>query len=226
MTINFFRNANNWYKPAEEIINCLIGLKIEALQKGLTWLHDNAKISLPKVAPDTFSLGAINSLSSDSPGDSFLADPEGASSDMVTDALYKLSGKWQDALTTEVWISGGVVLIWVLVLVIALVRTGSLWWGTDNVRGDGGGRGTNFSGGQPPLPANVPPPSYSLSRHTSFPLADERGASPHLPDLVHNRSSQSLHLGTASSRRITPELTVAGGWIDEKRRSITDIDNI
>ena len=213
-------------KPAEDIVNCLIGLKIETLQKGLTWLQDNANISFPKVAPDTFSLGAVNSLSSDSPGDSFLADPESASSDMVTDALYKLSAKWQDMLTTEVWISGSVVLVWVLVLVIALVRTGSLWWGTDKVRGDGGGRGTNFCGGQPLPPANVPPPSYSLSRHTSFTVADERGASLHLPDLVYSRSSESLHLGRVNSRRVTPEHTVAGGWIDEKRRgSITDIDD-
>ena len=213
-------------KPAEEIINCLIGLKIEALQKGLTWLHDNAKISFPKIAPDTFSVGAINSLSSDSPGDSFLADPESASSDMVTDALYKLSMEWQDTLTTEAWISGGVVLVWVLVLVIALVRTGSLWWGTDKVRGDGGGRGTNFSGGLPLPPANVPPPSYSPSSHTSFIVADERSASPHTPEPVYNRSPESSHPGRDNSRRITPEFTMAGGWIDEKRRgSITDIDH-
>lgn len=213
-------------KPAEEVINCLIGLKIDALQKGLTWLHDNAKITFPKVASDTFSLGAMNSLVSDNPGDSFLADPESASSDMVTDALYKLSAKWQDMLTTEVWISGGVVLVWVLVLVIALVRTGSLWWGTDKVRGDGGGRGTNFCGGHPLPPTNAPPPSYSPSRHTSFTVAGERGASLHPPELVYNRSLETFHLGSVNSGRVTPELAVAGGWIDEKRRgSITDIED-
>lgn len=124
----------------------MIGLKIESLQKGLTWLHDHAKITFPPIPDDTFSLGALNSLDDSGTGkDSFLADPESTSSDMITATLIRLADKWKDSITTEALISGCVVLVWVFVVLIALARTASLWWKADNVRGDGGGRGTNFS---------------------------------------------------------------------------------
>lgn len=210
-------------KPAEEIINCLIGLKIEALQKGLTWVHEHAHISFPDVPADTFSLGALNSLDDSNSGDSFLADPESASSDMITDTLFKLSQKWQDGLTTEAMISGGVVLIWVAVLLIAIIRTGCLWWGTDRVRGDGGGHGTNFSGGQPPA---VAPPSYDPSRHAS-PAMDEENDDygVNFPTQTYSRSPETFRLGRVNSRRITPAPVPAGGWVDEKRRGSITEDN-
>jgi len=219
-------------KPAVEIIKCLIGLKIEALQKGLAWVHENAQISFPQIPADTFSLGALSSLNDDK-SDSFLADPESASSDMITDTLFKMSKKWQEGLSTEAAISGGVVLIWVLVLLIALVRTGSLWWGLDKVRGDGGGQGTNFSGGQLPVAApavGALPPSYISSRQAnpgpeSDPENDDHGMN--YPSQTYNRHSgpETFRLGRVSSRRITPPPIAPGGWIDEKKRGHITDDN-
>ena len=200
---------------AEGIIDCLIGLKIESLQKGLTWLHDNAKISFPSIAQDTFSLGALNSLDSGNGGDSFLADPEGASSDMITETLFKLSQRWHDTITTEASISGGVVLVWVLVLVIALVRTGTLWWGKNNVRGDGGGRGTNFISG----PAFVTPPPQSQAARE----VDAYDIHPPVP--AYSANTETIHLGSVNSRRDVPE-PIPGEWVDEKRRgSISSVSN-
>src|SRR6202044_36747 len=62
------------YDPIKEVLNCLIGLKIAAVQKGLTWVSDNAQVNFPHLPNDTFSLGAIASIANDSktPGDSFL----------------------------------------------------------------------------------------------------------------------------------------------------------
>lgn len=217
-------------KPAEEIINCLIGLKIEALQKGLTWVNEHAHISFPEIPADTFSVGALGSLNNDK-SDSFLADSDTASSDMITDTLFKMSQKWQEGLSTEAAISGGIVLIWVLVLLIALIRTGSLWWGVDNVRGDGGRQGTNFSGGQPPLAApamGAPPPSYASSRQASpgsDPENDDYGMN--YPSQTYNRHSgpETFRLERISSRRITPPPIAPGGWIDEKNRGQVTDDN-
>jgi len=214
-------------KPAEEIMNCLIGLKIEALQKGLTWIQDHAHISFPEVPADTFSVGALSSLGGDK-SDSFLADPETASSDMITATLFKVSKKWQEGLSTEAAISGGVVLIWVLVLLIALIRTGSLWWGLDNVRGDGGGQGTNFSGGQPATGVGAPPPSYvpglqAESGSGSDPESDDYGMN--YPSQTHKRHSgpETFRLGRVHSRGATAPPIAPGGWIDEKKRGyITD----
>lgn len=35
--------------PAREFIRCLIGTKVDAIEKALTFLHDNLKIDLPRV---------------------------------------------------------------------------------------------------------------------------------------------------------------------------------
>ncbi|KAF8454549.1 hypothetical protein BGX38DRAFT_1249385 [Terfezia claveryi] len=214
--INQYVGGTMLEKPAVEIINCLVGLKIEALQEGLTWVHENAHISFPQIPADIFSIGALGSLNDDK-SDSFLADPENASSDMITDTLFKMSKKWQEGLSTEAAISGGVVLIWVFVILIAVIRTGSLWWGLDNVRGDG-------------APAGVPPPRYVTSRQAnSRPEAglenDDHGMD--YPSQTYNRHSgpETFRLGRVSSRRITPPPVAPGGWIDEKKRGHITDDN-
>ncbi|KAF8420072.1 hypothetical protein EV426DRAFT_634188 [Tirmania nivea] len=183
-------------KPAVEIINCLVGLKIEALEKGQAWVHENARISFPKIPADTFSVGALLSLNDDK-SDSFLADPEAASSDMITDTLFKMSKRWQEGLSTEAAISGGVLLIWVLVLLIALIRTGSLWWGLDN-------------------------PS---SGSESDPESDDYGM--YYPSRTYKRHNgpETFRLGRISSRRITPPPIATGGWIDEKKQGHITVDN-
>ncbi|KAI5791650.1 hypothetical protein DFH27DRAFT_461740, partial [Peziza echinospora] len=138
--INKYLGGTPLEKPIEDVINCLIGLKIESLQKGLTWLKDHAKITFPPIPDDTFSLGALNSLDDNGTGkDSFLADPESTSSDMITATLISLADKWKDSISTEALISACLVLLYVFVVLIAVVRTAALWWKTDNVRGDGGG---------------------------------------------------------------------------------------
>lgn len=37
------------YKPLAVVVDCLIGNKIEKLEKGLTWVHEHAHVSLPRI---------------------------------------------------------------------------------------------------------------------------------------------------------------------------------
>ncbi|KAF8476123.1 hypothetical protein BDZ91DRAFT_788763 [Kalaharituber pfeilii] len=210
--INKFLGGTPLEKPVEDVIDCLIGLKIESLQKGLTWIHENAKISFPEIPQDTFSLGALNSLDGNNgAGDSFLADPEGASSDMVTETLFKLSAKWQDSLTTEAIISGSVCLIWVLVLVIALIRTGFLWFGRDKVRGDGGGRGniSTFGAG---LPTGSLGATYGGS--LKFGSTSRHGSAPPVPEY-------DAYGVDAPSKTFSPSRSLTPTWVNEKAHDST-----
>ncbi|KAF2639165.1 hypothetical protein P280DRAFT_403142 [Massarina eburnea CBS 473.64] len=71
----------------QEVLKCLVGLKIASVQKGLTWVHDNAHVNFPGVSNDTLSLGALAKSSDSSSAQELLADPNGKAKDEVTEAI-------------------------------------------------------------------------------------------------------------------------------------------
>ncbi|RPB01009.1 hypothetical protein L873DRAFT_1827376 [Choiromyces venosus 120613-1] len=127
--------------PIKDVLNCLIGIKVKGIQKGLTWAHENAHINLPLLPNDTFSLGAADSITPEANGAaSFLSDTSSHASDMITDVVFKLTDKWEKMLTQEAIISACIVAIWLIVLIIAIVRTVALFYTSDKHRGEVGGR--------------------------------------------------------------------------------------
>jgi len=127
-------------EPIKDVINCLIGLKVAGIQKGLTWAHDHAKITFPLLKNDTFSVGASDSILPESDNaESFLADPGSHATDKISNSLARLTDKWKDSLVTEAIINACIVGIWVLCIFIALGRVGIKWFSTGKTRGEGGG---------------------------------------------------------------------------------------
>lgn len=127
-------------EPIKDVINCLIGLKVAGLQKGLIWAHDHAKITFPLLKNDTFSVGASDSILPESDNaESFLADPGSHATDKISNSLARLTDKWKESLITEAIINGCVIGIWVLCIFIALGRVGLNWFSTGKTRGEGGG---------------------------------------------------------------------------------------
>lgn len=127
------------YDPILEVLNCLVLMKIAGIEKGLTWVHDNAHVDFPTLPNDTFSLGAVASLASSSnPGDSFLASPGDAASDKISSAVTRFINTVAGAIRTEAIISTVILLVWVLVVLIGVIRALALWAGRDKVRGEGG----------------------------------------------------------------------------------------
>ncbi|KAK7208696.1 hypothetical protein V2G26_015874 [Clonostachys chloroleuca] len=108
--------------PIKTVIHCVIGLKIESLQKGLTWVHDNSKITLPLFANDTFSLGAKESLNGDSDLNSFLASPSSVTTDEVSGAVQKVTDWMHRNIVQEALISLGILLAYIIVVLIGVTR--------------------------------------------------------------------------------------------------------
>ncbi|KAJ9306891.1 hypothetical protein DTO217A2_3672 [Paecilomyces variotii] len=129
------------YDPIKEVFNCLIGLKIEGIQKGLDWVSDHAHVDFPLMPNDTFSLGAAASIASDNsdPGDSFLANPGDQTSNKISEAVVRVVDKLADDIKTETIISSIILLIWVLILLIGIIRALTLWWTRERTRGEGAG---------------------------------------------------------------------------------------
>ena len=131
--------------PVQQIFNCLIGLKVASVEKGLTWIKDHAHIDFPLFPNDTFSSGAAKALADTDPsngsnanGDSFLADPDSQASDKITAAVVALTDKLTNGIRTEALISTAVLMVWVTVVLIGLSRVLILFCRREKVRGEGG----------------------------------------------------------------------------------------
>ncbi|KAA8648722.1 pheromone-regulated protein PRM1 [Aspergillus tanneri] len=115
--------------PLQEVFRCLIGLKVESVQKGLTWVHDHAHINFPNLPNDT---------------EHFLADPGDSTSNKVTEVVIRVVQKVEDGIRTETIIASCILLVWVLNALFGLIRALTLFWNRDRTRGNGGG-------GAPPI---------------------------------------------------------------------------
>jgi hypothetical protein len=107
--------------PIEDVLNCLIGLKIASFQKGLTWVQENAHVQFPGVKNDTFSLGALAKVSDSSSAAELLANPNGKAKDEITEAVDHVINKLLSGIRTEALISTVIIAIWLLVAIGGLL---------------------------------------------------------------------------------------------------------
>jgi hypothetical protein len=143
-----------FYEPIEGIFECLIGLKIMGVQKGLTWVSDHAHIDFPLLPNDTFSKGAAASINDTSdPSDSFLADAGDETSNKITEVVVSVINKLEEALRQETIIATVILLLWVFIALIGVSRALILCWGRDRNRGEGGGHAMD------PVPRSGPGPA-------------------------------------------------------------------
>lgn len=113
------------YDPVTEIFNCLIGLKIASVEKGLTWVSDHAHVDFPLLPNNTFSLGAAASITNGSDASSFLASPSSGTKDALSGIVDSLAEHVANSIRTEALISSGVVAVWVIIALIGIIR--ALW---------------------------------------------------------------------------------------------------
>jgi hypothetical protein len=126
------------YDPINGAIKCLLGLKVDSVEKGLTWVHDHAHVTFPEFRNDTFSLGAVASLTNSSAGDSFLSSPGSVASDDITNALVKVTNAMEDAIRQETFIAAFLVGIWFVIVLMGLTRALIGMIGRDKTHAEGG----------------------------------------------------------------------------------------
>ncbi|KAI0518527.1 hypothetical protein F5B22DRAFT_69138 [Xylaria bambusicola] len=107
---------------AKEVVRCLLGLKIESVQKGLTWVHDHAHVDFPLFPNNIFSVGASDSIHGDSDLTTFLASPSSVTTDEITGAVEHVTNWLRNQIIQQALISAGLLLIYVLVVVLAVMR--------------------------------------------------------------------------------------------------------
>ena len=173
------------YEPITGLFECLIGLKVASVEKGLTWVSDNAHVSFPLFDNNTFSLGAAASMansSSQNSSDSFLASPGDDATNKISNAVVKVTSNIADAIRTEAIISTCILLVWVIIVLIGIGRALYLAFHHEKDRGVGG---PSYAGDIPldianpryttrgPAPAYEPPANNAVGSTRAFPSFQE-----------------------------------------------------
>ncbi|OBT69580.1 hypothetical protein VE03_00863 [Pseudogymnoascus sp. 23342-1-I1] len=127
------------YEPIQGTINCLLLLKIEGIEKGLTWVHDNAHVAFPPFDKDVFSLGAAASLSGEPDSESFLASPGSSTSDDITAAVQHVVDFMYKTIREEAIIATVLFGVYLLIVLIGLGRFVAGVMSRDKTRAEGGG---------------------------------------------------------------------------------------
>ncbi|KAH8885018.1 plasma membrane fusion protein PRM1 [Thozetella sp. PMI_491] len=135
-------NGTVLYNTVKNVFACLIGNKIDAVEKGLTWVHDQAHVSFPLFPNDTFSQGAQKSIGDDSDLTSFLATPSSVTSDDITAAVDTVVNKLQNGLIQEALISTALLMVYVIIVLIGVVRSLAGMATPGRTRGEGASRAT------------------------------------------------------------------------------------
>jgi hypothetical protein len=170
------------YEPIKEVFNCLIGIKVEGIEKGLTWVHDNAHIDFPTLDKDTFSLGAVAKMTDSSSDDSFLSDPSGQSQDQISEAVFRVTNAIAKAIRQEAIISTMILVVWLMIVLIGMISSCVRFNGRDKTRAE---TGNVYNLPAPPepnferqavRPPSAAPPSYvpnqnpDVNTHTGYTL--------------------------------------------------------
>ncbi|KAK3396823.1 plasma membrane fusion protein prm-1 [Sordaria brevicollis] len=126
---------------ARDVVACLIGNKIDAIQDGLTWLHNHTKVELPKFDNDIFSSGAAQNMGGDNDMNSFLAKPGAVTTDEINEAVGKVIRSLRNGIIQEALISLGLLLLYIIVVLIGVMGALIGMATPTKNRGDGGGPG-------------------------------------------------------------------------------------
>lgn len=109
-------NGTVLYNTIMDVVYCLVESKIDEVEKGLTWVHDNAHVTLPLLPNDTFSQGAAASIGNDTGLTSFLASPSTVTTDDIDSAVDYVLNALHNGLVQEFLISIALLLIYVIVV--------------------------------------------------------------------------------------------------------------
>ncbi|KAG5518660.1 hypothetical protein PMAC_002629 [Pneumocystis sp. 'macacae'] len=124
------------YQPVLDVLNCMFLVKIKGIEKGLTWIHRNARISFPYV-PDNILAFAENSTSHTT----FINASKGLNKKFHL-LLNTLIDEYEKSIILEAKISFALICAWILIFIMGLFRV--TFARRPNIRGMGGGTHAHF----------------------------------------------------------------------------------
>ncbi|QDS73630.1 hypothetical protein FKW77_002140 [Venturia effusa] len=202
------------YTPIKEVFNCLIGIKIAGIEKGLTWVHDNAHISFPLLDNQTFSLTGAAQKSNDPSAQNFLADPSSGAADQISGAVARVTNGFEKAIQQEAIISVMILVVWLIVCFSGIATALIKFNGHEKVRAEAGhdyDAPTNHELRNLPRDADItaPPPSYAqnvdVNAHAPYALNPHpfprRGSEDEIQQAKRDSSASEWPIGSGQGLR-------------------------
>lgn len=124
-TLNVTFGKTILYEPILDVLNCLVLLKIQGIQKGLTWVSDHAHVDFPLMDANMFSLGA-NEKVLGSQNDLLAQGPAEGAADDIAAAVLHVTNVLYRAIRQEAIISTCVLIIWFIIVFIGIIRASCL----------------------------------------------------------------------------------------------------
>lgn len=199
------------YDPVKGVFDCLVGLKVAAFQKGLTWVHDNAHVRFPLLNNDTFSLGAMAKMTDGKGDDELLADPSGKAYDEISAAIFKVTDILKKGIRQEALIATTILVVWLILFFSSICYTLWKFSGNDRVRGNAGNEYDGSQYGTSAVPYAAPATTYMtrpLSPAPAYSTAnpDVNVSAPYTlnPHPLPRRSEDTIASKESSSRSNWP----------------------
>ncbi|EHK45487.1 uncharacterized protein TrAtP1_003802 [Trichoderma atroviride] len=185
--LEFVFNDTILLGPIKSVLHCVIGLKIESVQKGLTFVHDHAHVEFPLFPNDTFSGGANSSVAGDSGIDSFLASPSDVTTNEISEAVGHVTKWLHSNLVQEALMSTGIFLTYVIIVLIGVIQTLIGMATSERGRAEGGIRYPSMDDGGGQMRSDAP--------------AERSWAQDPPPPWEPSASSSSSSVGSSGSAR-------------------------
>lgn len=114
-TLNRTFGGTVLYQPILEVLDCIILLKLQGIESGLTWVRNEAHISLPAVPTDVFAMTQSDSSA-------MFGQNQSSTAEDVTNVLDALITMWRASIKEEAYVAGSLMLAWLVIAIAGLIR--------------------------------------------------------------------------------------------------------
>lgn len=114
-TLNFTFQGTILYEPAIAVMDCVLLLKIQGIEGGLTWVHNQAHIELPLIPSTILNLSSTDQSV-------IMQRGSDATSSLLEKAMTKVMQSWQSSMKREIFIITILLGIWSFVVLCGLLR--------------------------------------------------------------------------------------------------------
>jgi len=120
--------------PVLEVLDCVILMKVEGIQKGLTFVNENARVQFPRVNNSTLNTQNIPFA----PGNQLSPAAGQDLSSPLVDIITRISDKWGTAIRQQAILAGCFLAIYAVVVLMGMARVLFVLKQTGKTRGEGG----------------------------------------------------------------------------------------
>jgi hypothetical protein len=187
----------------QDVYNCLIGLKVQGIQDGLTWVSQHAQVSFPSLPNNSMTIGDL--VGKDTELGQFLSDPTNITDSDVSLAVNEVGQKMAAIIHQEALVALGVFICYLLVVLSGFAWTVYKLAGSDVVRRTGDAEVFTYAATATHKDAPTPPPPPPAAAAAGVGEPKSRFShSPNEPAPAYNKAWTDVDLNSSAPYTLNP----------------------